>query len=93
VTATSTQEVDVFVTSTATSIIDDFVTSTIEVDVTSTAYHVAPLCSTVVTVSNSEFDIPLPDNSWAENGLVSGSGFDITTNTDVHFVNVGPKSV
>ena len=94
-TATSTQIVDVFTTSTANSIIDNLVTSTIEVDVTSTLYHTAPLCSTVVTLANPEFDTTLPDSSWDENSLalVSGSSFDISTNTDLNFVNTGPNSV
>lgn len=90
-TSTTTQIVDV----TVTSVIADFVTSTIKADVTSTLYHVAPLCSTVITLANPEFDTTLPDMSWDENSLalVSGSGFDVSTNTDANYANVGPNSV
>jgi hypothetical protein len=90
-TSTSTKVADV----TVTSVIDDLVTSTIELEVTSTLYHVAPLCSNIVRLASPEFDTTLPDMSWDENSLalVSCSGFDISTNTDANYVNVGPNSV
>ena len=66
-------------------------TSTIEVDLTSTAYNIDPLCSTLATVANLDFDTTLPNNSWVE--IVGGSGFNISTNTNSSYVNVEPNSV